>query len=194
MAIEPNRHYPKQMNGPVISANGEALNSRFEDAAAIAEYLYGLSIATAKETELENIGRLIGYPRPLVPEGFNQENLFIFSTLPMTPDELHGFSTIGSEVGGVFSTIVPSESLYMDIELYRSLLRKVAFIKRYGITLYAVDQIARTITDDYTISWDENKDILLTFNSSIGYVNIWILSQLFLRLATAPQVIIYAEV
>ena len=84
MAIEPNRHYPKQMNGPVISANGEALNSRFEDAAAIAEYLYGLSIATAKETELENIGRLIGYPRPLVPEGFNQENLFIFSTLPNT--------------------------------------------------------------------------------------------------------------
>lgn len=193
MAIEPNKHYPKQMNGPVISANGIAFDDRFVDAQAIEDYLYGLSIATAKETELENIGRLIGYPRPIVPEGFNQENLFIFSTVPMTPDELHGFSTVGSEVGGVFSTIVPSETSYMDLELYRSLLRKVAFIKRYGVTLYAVDQIAKTITTDYTIDWDENKDIVLTFNTSIGYVNIWILSQLFLRLATAPQVIIYSE-
>lgn len=194
MEITENKNYPRQMNGPVISANGMALDSRFEDAKVIESYLYNLSIATAKETELETIGRLIGYPRPLVPEGFNQENLFIFSTLPMTPDELHGFSTINSEVGGVFATIVPSETNYMDLELYRSLLRKVAFIKRYGVTLYAVDQIAKTITDDYTLEWDENKDILLTFNSSIGYVNVWILSQLFLRLATTPQVIIYSEV
>jgi hypothetical protein len=193
MEIEPNKHYPRQMNGPVISANGMALDSRFEDANAIQDYLYDLSIATAKETELENIGRIIGYPRPIVPEGFNQENLFIFSTLPMTPDELHGFTTIDSEVGGVFSTVVPSETSFMDLELYRSLLRKVAFIKRYGITLYAVDQIAKTITNDYTIGWNENKDILLTFTTSIGYVNVWILSQLFLRLATAPQVIIYSE-
>ena len=72
MEIEPNKHYPRQMNGPVISANGMALDSRFEDANAIQDYLYDLSIATAKETELENIGRIIGYPRPIVPEGFNQ--------------------------------------------------------------------------------------------------------------------------
>lgn len=193
MAIEPNKHYPKQMNGPVISANGIAFDDRFVDAEAIEDYLYNLSIDTAKETELENIGRLIGYPRPIVPEGFNQENLFILSTVPMTPDELHGFSTTDSEVGGVFATIVPSETSYMDLGLYRSLLRKVAFIKRYGVTLYAVDQIARMITNDYTIDWDENKDIVLTFNTSIGYVNIWILSQLFLRLSTSPQVIIYSE-
>lgn len=193
MAIEPNKHYPRQMNGPVISANGEALDSRFEDAIAIQDYLYGLSIATAKETELENIGLLIGYPRQLVPEGFNSENLFIFTTLPLQTSETNGFSAVGSEVGGVFSTVAKSESNYMDINIYRSLLRKVAFIKRYGITLNAVDQIAKTISDDYTIEWDENSDIILTFGGNIGFVNVWILTQLFYRLATEPQVTIYSE-
>lgn len=193
MAIEPNEHYPRQMNGPVISANGEALNSRFEDAIAIEDYLHGLSLETANETELENIGLLIGYPRQLVPEGFNSENLFIFTQLPLQTSETNGFSTVGSEVGGVFSTVARSESNYMDINIYRSLLKKVAFIKRYGITLKAIDQIAQTISDDYTIEWDENADIILTFSGNIGFVNVWILTQLFYRLATEPQVTIYSE-
>lgn len=193
MSIEPNEHYPQQMNGPVISANGMALDSRFEDAIAIQDYLHGLSIATAKETELENIGLIIGYPRQLVPDGFNSENLFIFTTLPMQQSETNGFTTINSEVGGTFATIVRGESNYMDIEIYRSLLRKVAFIKRYGVTLNAIDQIAKTISSDYTIEWDENSDIILTFGGNIGFVNVWILTQLFYRLATEPQVTIYSE-
>jgi len=193
MVIEPNEHYPQQMNGPVISANGMALDSRFEDAIAIQDYLHGLSIATAKETELENIGLLIGYPRQLVPDGFNSENLFIFTTLPMQQSETNGFTTVNSEVGGTFATIGRGESNYMDIEIYRSLLRKVAFIKRYGVTLNAIDQIAKTISSDYTIEWDENSDIILTFGGNIGFVNVWILTQLFYRLATEPQVTIYSE-
>ena len=193
MAIEPNVHYPQQMNGPVISANGMALDSRFEDANAIQDYLHNLSIATAKETELENIGLLIGYPRQLVPDGFNSENLFIFTTLPMQQSETNGFTTVNSEVGGTFATVAKSDSNYMDIEIYRSLLRKVAFIKRYGVTLNAIDQIAKTISSDYTIEWDENSDIILTFGGNIGFVNVWILTQLFYRLATEPQVTIYSE-
>ena len=192
MAITPNKYYPSQMNGPVISANGIAVNSRLADARAIEQYLYNLSIDTADETELENIGLIVGYPRPLVPEGFNEENLFIFTTVPMSTSLLTGFSTVGSEVGGKFTSVAPSESNYMSLELYRSMLKKVALIKRNGITLNSVDQIAKLITDDYTITWNSDKDIVLTFNTAIGYINVWILTQLFLRIATAPQVIIYS--
>jgi hypothetical protein len=50
--------------------------------------------------------------------------------------------------------------------------------------------IAKLISDNYTLSYDENKDIVITFEQSIGYKNVWILSNLFYRLATAPQVVI----
>ena len=67
--IEQSKYMPKQMNGPILNAAKAGLESRLTDAQAIESYLYNLSIQTAEETELENIGKIIGYPRPLVPEG-----------------------------------------------------------------------------------------------------------------------------
>lgn len=191
--IPQSKYMPKQMNGPVLNAAKEALVDRLTDARAIEEYLYGLSIQSAKETELENIGRIVGYPRPLVPEGFtDEENLFLFWSLPFEQNALIGFSEVNSEIGGRLSTVQESRTGYMNLGLYRTFLDKVAYVKRYGITLYAVDQIARLIDKDYTIAWNEDKDIEVTFEKYIGFQNLWILSQLFLRIATSPQVIIYS--
>ena len=191
--IPQSKYMPKQMNGPVLNAAKEALVDRLTDARAIEEYLYHLSIQTADETELENIGRIVGYPRPLVPEGFTDENnLFLFWSLPFEQNALQGFSTVDSEVGGRLSTTQESQTGYMNLGLYRTFLDKVAYIKRYGVTLYAVDQIARLIDDDYTIEWNEDQDLIVTFERYIGFQNLWILSQLFLRIATSPQVIIYS--
>lgn len=189
--IKQSRYLPKQMNGPVINSLMAALEDRMKDADAIESYLYGLSILTAKETELENIGRIIGYPRPLVPEGFEQENVFLFTQIPMEPDSMIGFSALGSEVGGRLVSTNISESNYMSLGLYRKFLDKVAYIKRYGVTLYSIDQIARLIDDEYTISWNENKDIELVFANPIGFKNLWILSSLFYKFSTDPQVIVY---
>lgn len=191
--IEQSKYMPKQMSGPILNAAKAGLESRLTDAQAIESYLYNLSIQTAEETELENIGKIIGYPRPLVPEGWAEEsNLFLFWTLPFEQNPLIGFSEIGSEVGGRLSTVRESQTGYMSLDLYRTFLDKVAYVKRYGVTLYAVDQIARLIDDDYTIAWNENQDIEVTFERYIGFRNLWILSQLFLRIATSPQVIIYS--
>lgn len=191
--IEQSKYMPKQMSGPILNAAKAGLESRLTDAQAIESYLYNLSIQTAEETELENIGKIIGYPRPLVPEGWAEEsNLFLFWTLPFEQNPLIGFSEIGSEVGGRFSTVRESQTGYMSLDLYRTFLDKVAYVKRYGVTLYAVDQIARLIDEDYTIAWNENQDIEVTFERYIGFRNLWILSQLFLRIATSPQVIIYS--
>ena len=192
--IEQSKYLPKQMNGPVLNAAQAALEDRLTDAKAIEDYLYTLTIQSAEETELENIGKIIGYPRPLVPEGFSDEaNLFLFWSLPFEQNALIGFSEVGSEIGGRLSTTKESSTGYMNLGLYRTFLDKVAYIKRYGVTLYAVDQIARLIDDDYTIEWNENKDIEVTFARYIGFQNLWILSQLFLRIATSPQIIIYSE-
>lgn len=188
--IEQSKYLPKQMNGPVINSVMTELEDQLQDAEVIEDYLYNLSILTAQETELENIGKIIGYPRPLVPTGFEQEYVFLFTTLPMEQDITLGFSQVDGEVGGRLVSQDASDTNYMSLGLYRKFLDKVAYIKRYGVTLYSVDQIARLIDDDYTISWNSDKDISLVFNNPIGFQNLWILSNLFFKFATAPQVIV----
>lgn len=192
--MDRNPYYPKQMNGPVISAYGAGVNDEFQDAEAIQDYLGNLTILNARETELENIGKLIGYVRPLVPVGFNAENIMLLGSDPIEQDEDIGLSSVGMTIGGQLSTVVRDESNFMALGTYREFLQNMAILKRYGITLSSVDKIVSTIDDDYTISWDDNKDIVVTFAKSIGYKNIWILTQLFYRIATAPQVIITAAV
>jgi hypothetical protein len=188
--ITPNKNYPKQMNGPVISAFGNAVDEELSEAQFIENYLYRLSIRTAQATELDNIGRIIGYVRPLVSEGFNTENLFIFGDLPMIQEPSNGFSTIDSTIGGRLSRIYGGETGFMPDDLYRQLLTQIAFLKRYGITLVSVDKICSVINQNYTISWNENKDIEVKFNESIGYKNLWILTKIFYSIATSPQVLI----
>lgn len=190
MAIEPNKFYPKQMNGPVISATGNSLCAEFEDAEQIQDYLYKLSIDTAQETELENIGRIIGYVRPLVPEGFNSENIMLLGTVPLAQDVDIGLATVGSSIGGELSSVVGSDTGFMSLGVYRKFLTSMAVLKRYGITLSSIDKVVSIVSQNYDISYDENKDIVVHFNENIGYKNIWILTQLFYRIATAPQVLI----
>ena len=188
MVIEANKYYPKQMNGPVISAFGGEVNNEFQNAEAIEKYLYNLSIETAQETELENIGKIIGYPRPLVPVGFEQENVFIFTTIPMEQSLELGFSAINTEIGGRLTGTDSNKTNYMSLGLYRKFLEKVAYIKRYGLTLYSIDKIAGLVDDDYTISWDEYNNIEITYNNPIGFMNLWILSNLFYKFESIPTV------
>ena len=192
--IKPSKYYARQMNGPILSANAKALDQELNDAKAIENYLYNLSINTAKETELENIGRIVGYLRPLVPEGFDSENVLLLGNLPLVQYEEIGLSTVGSQIGGQLSTIQTSDTNYMSLGLYRKFLKAVAELKRYGITLKSVDFIASTISQNYTIEWDEDtQDIIITFNDNIGFKNIWILTQLFYRIATEPQVLVVSN-
>lgn len=192
--IERSRHLPKQMNGPVICAEAKAVDEEFADSEYICNYLHGLSIATANETELENIGRIIGYLRPLVPIGFNAENVLILGGLPLATDPQIGLSTVDSEIGGRLSTTQSSQSDYMSLGTYRKFLEKIAILKRYGITLKSIDEIARLVSNDYTITFDANNDVKLHFNESIGYKNTWILTQIFYRISTEPQVIVSSGV
>lgn len=188
--IKQSPYLPSQMNGPVINAIMQGLDEQLENADIIEQYLHDLSIITAQEDELESIGCIIGYPRPLVPVGFSGENVLILTSLPLFQDISIGLSTVNSEVGGRLSSTESSQTDYMDLGLYRQFLDKVAYIKRYGVTLYSVDQIARLIDSEYEISWNEDYDVVVEFQNEIGFKNVWVLTQLFYRLTTSPQVII----
>lgn len=187
-----NEYLPKQYNGPVINALATAIENEFKDADAAAEYLHGLSIRTAQETELENIGLILGYPRPLVPEGMNSDGLFLFGFLPIEEDEEIGFSDTSnvSNVGGKFASTEPSSGDYLGLGFYRQMLQWIAYIKRYGLTLYAIDRITAVISDDYELSWNTIGDIIIQFNNNIGARNLWLITNLFARFAVLPQVII----
>lgn len=188
--IEPCEYYPKQMNGQVISAVGRAMKDELSDAAAIEDYLHGLSILTAKETELENIGRIVGYVRPLVPESFTSEYLLIISQLPLSRDELTGISSVGSEVGGELSSLAQSKAGKMALGTYRKFLDKMAILKRYGVTVQSVIEIAALISPNFTLTYNADHDLVVTYGTDIGYKNLWLLTQLFYRVATEPQVLI----
>lgn len=188
--IKQSEYVPRQMNGPIINSLFMGMEEELNHSETIIDYLENLSIAKAQETELESIGCLVGFPRPLVPEGFNEENVMLLGTVPLEKDKSIGLSQIDSEIGGRLSTIEKSNTGFMDLGTYRKLLEKVAEIKRYGITLKSVDDIAQTVSTDYTIEWDEYGDILIKYSKSIGYKNVWLLTQLFLRICTEPQVTI----
>lgn len=180
------------MNGPVVNAWAQAMSEELQDAENITSYLKGLSIATAQTTELENIGRLIGYPRPLVPDGFNEENLLLLSGLPQSIDLTTGLAEVSGEIGGTLASTETSENNYMSIDIYRRFLPRVAYIKRYGLTLKCIDDICAIVGSDYTIGFNEDRDIEITFNEAIGYKNVYLLTQMFYRFATTPQVLISA--
>ena len=192
--IKQSEYVPRQMNGPIINSLFMGMEEELNHSETIIDYLENLSIAKAQETELESIGCLVGFPRPLVPEGFNEENVMLLGTVPLEKDKSIGLSQIDSEIGGRLSTIEKSNTGFMDLGTYRKLLEKVAEIKRYGITLKSVDDIAQTVSTDYTIEWDEYGDILINYSKSIGYKNVWLLTQLFLRICTEPQVTIQSGV
>lgn len=152
--------------------------------------MHNLSIDSANETELENIGRIIGYVRPLVPQGFNAENILLLGSLPIEIDASIGLADVGSATGGTLSTVTKTETGFMDLGLYRQLLKSIAVLKRYGITLKSVDMIASVINKNYVLEFDENADIVIRYKKPIGYKNVWILTQLFYRTMTEPQVLI----
>lgn len=182
---------PKQMNGIVVNSFAQSLDDEFSASEKICDYLHNLSIETANETELDSIGYIIGYPRPLVPQGFAEENLLILGNIPLQTDIKNGLAKAGQSVGGLLTTALPTiDSYKLDSGLYRKFLERIAIIKRYGITLSSIDGIASLINKDYEIYFDKNSDIVINYNKPIGYKNVWILTNLFYSFCTIPQVIV----
>lgn len=188
--IDVDKRLPRQMNGPVINAFMKALGENLGPADQIDSHLQGLSIATAQEKELESIGKIIGYPRPLMPAGLISENTFVLGTLPLQQDVRKGLASVATMIGGELSGVNDLVSVYMPLPTYRRSLIIMARIKAYGLTLENIDKIASLVTANYEITWTQQGDVTIHYTDAIGFARVWVLSQLFYRIATAPQVLV----
>ena len=190
MSIELDKRLPRQMNGPVINTFMQVMGENLGPADEIDAYIDGISIETAQEKELESIGKIIGYPRPLMPAGLIDENTFVLGTIPLEQDTQKGLASVETMIGGELVGVNDLISVFMPLPTYRRALVIMARIKAYGLTLENIDKIASLVNEDYEITWTEEGDVTIHYTNSIGFARVWVLSQLFYRIATAPQVLI----
>lgn len=192
MSIALDPRLPKQMNGPVINAFMQALGEELDPADQISAYLYGIKISNAQEEQLESIGKIIGFPRPLMPAGFNDEDTFALGTLPLSFDQLKGLAGLADMLGGQLVSKDDLQTVKMSITKYRTALVLMAGIKAKGITLENIDRIASLVASDYTITWDGYGDMTIHYANNIGFSKVYTLSRMFYMIATAPQILVQA--
>jgi hypothetical protein len=156
--------------------------------ATILSYLSSLSITTANEKHTEMIGRLIGFPRPLVQQELLNSFLFKFSISYYKDSDMGFAATYGTSGGGLFSAATTDNgTTYLDLATYKSMLKIIAKAKanssRYSLTL--IDDICKYAAggNNYIITWANNEqDIVVTFydvNVYAIYIAGYILNYLF---------------
>ena len=163
----------KQFAGPIIQGFSDAIENFFNKKfMLIINYFANLSIDLAKEQHTIMIGKLIGFPRPLIQKELLDATRFRF-TVSYYREEDIGFaatySSAGSTPGGILGEVQTAETLvYMDLPTYKSILKIIARTlysnKRHALSV--IDEVCKLVAKDksYTIEWvDGNKNILITF-------------------------------
>ena len=193
----------KQFAGPIVQGFSNAVESFFNTKfMPTINYFKSLSIDSANEKHTETIGKLIGFPRPLIQKELLDATLFKF-TVSYYHDVDIGFAltygSAGTTVGGALSTPESaSVTAYMDLSTYKSILKILAKSKYSNKrrSLRLIDSICHEIAQDktYTIEWtDSNSNILITFTDLKAYsvyVVGYILNALF---DTMPSIVVTKE-
>lgn len=193
----------KQFAGPIVQGFSAAVEDFFKTKMVpTISYFAGLSISTANEKHTEMIGKLLGFPRPLVQKELLDATKLRF-TISYYHDEDIGFAatygSAGSTTGGVFGNPADAATLiYMDLPTYKSILKVLAKAKYNNRrrSLNLIDAICHEIAQDklYTIEWiDDNKNILITFTDLKAYsvyVIGYVLNAIF---DTMPSIIVTKE-
>lgn len=186
-----NSYLAKQFSGKYIQATINGIQQSFDACKNLTDYFENLSLDTAGEKELENIGLLIGYPRPVIPNGFNRR-LFTFGASSSAPQYSveHGFGSVHTTNGGFFDSIHAVNTALLPLNYYREVLKRIAYIKYYGISIFTIDLIANLAGKPYTISYNAYQDIVVTYSEEVYTEYIWLYNSVFEAFTTMPQVLI----
>jgi len=164
-----NQYLAKQFSGTLVQSQIDATQAEYAKADSMLSYWHDLTIDTADENDLVSIGYLVGYPWPTAPTGTLDANAFKFGASGSYPTvSTIGLSTIGSLVGGILTSSLPSVNNKVPITVYRQLLKAIAFAKWNGLSYETIDAIAAsfgTLNYSYT-SFAANK---FTFGTSASY-------------------------
>lgn len=161
----------KQFAGPNIQGFSDAIEDSFNTLyVPTLDYFSTLSIASANEAHTEMIGRLIGFPRPLVNAEIMNASLFKFSFSYYKDSDI-GFSlnydALGT--GGRLTEVdINNNLVYLALPAYKALLKIIAEAKnssgRNSIVL--IDSICSyfSAVKNYKIEWvGTHQGILITF-------------------------------
>lgn len=184
-----NAYIGPQFSGPVVQAVMDGIQASFDATDPLVQYWVDLDLSTAQGQELDFMGCLAGLPRPLVPSTFFA-GTFEFGDSGSWPhfDPTKGFGDTGDPtVGGIFGSAASQPMPDAD---FRLAIPAAAVLKNYGLTIYSVDLLGHWTGQPYTISFDADHDIVLTFLSSITTQQLWVLQLLFDRYGSEPQVVI----
>lgn len=136
----------KQFSGTLAQNTINAVLNQYQQSDPLLDYWYNLSIDTADVDELKMIGYLVGYLWPTSPSGTFDDRVFTLGSAASYPtiDTNHGLSGIDSISGGLLSTNSTSVGQLIPIEIYRSLLKAIAYAKYYGLSYQSIDNIVKS--------------------------------------------------
>jgi hypothetical protein len=177
-------------SGDIVLSTQTGVEDSYLATKTLSDYLLNLDIDNSLEKEIENIGLWIGYPRPYVPDELLVDNAFLFYDVASYPtiSTLHGFSSLADPLtGGRLISLLESASK-LPLDIYRPLLKVMAFIKRNGWTLYSLDKMLFTSGVNYVITWEASNDLLVTFDSEINPVYTFIFDTIINKFSTLPRI------
>lgn len=160
----------RQLSGPLISTVVDGVSYQINRMVPYLNYLKSISLDTALDTDLETIGFIIGFIRPLVPNEVILEKLFKFSNYLVAPSFSEtGFGAVdGSIQGGNFSELGEVlDTNKLPLTQYRFLLKAVARLKWNKLSLVSVDKVCKLFHTDYDITFLTSHDILIVFKDSV---------------------------
>lgn len=195
--------FPPQFSGPTAQNVKAAIVADMTYTQPLIDYAYALSIDTALDTQLAEIGLLIGLPWLSLPPGYATDTEFLFgdsAAFPLT-DTAHGLGDstawpnliggiMGDASGGGGSLIAPA--------LYRKTLKAFARLKFGGLTFNNIDNMAFVFTPLYTITCPRTGftsgfayDIDLALTGTVQAANVLLLQQIFSKLCSTPQIFVF---
>ena len=144
------------MSGELAQSVIGAMEYDYAQKNAALDYYTLLSINNALPEDLANIGLWIGMPCPTASSSLISGNVFTLTGAASYPQYIPtiGFGTVSTpSVGGLFTSVTPTDITYIPIEKYRGLLKWYAIFKRDGFTIKAMDDLASLFSALYTITY-----------------------------------------
>ena len=204
-----NIYLSEQLNGQYCQAVMNGILQSFQATDELLSYWNNLSIDTSYDNEIENfLGLLVGYPRPFVDSSLISGNEFLLGSivnnnallnnaLPISPlpedltatvfDSNHGLSSLSNLTSGGLLSSLGSTGIKLPLAIYQAVLKKIAYIKYNGLTIVSIDNLMQLAGVSYTITYDSNQNIVITFASAVSEIYIYIFEVVFEIFATLPQ-------
>ncbi len=143
-----------QLSGNIVQSTIDKICDQYNLVEEVAIYLANLNLDNAAEAELYNLGLWIGLPWPTTSSDAFDGLSFRFGDISEFPEynPQEGFGDVNDPtIGGLWSSLNPTDIARIPIAKYRLLLEWFAYAKKNGITLYTIDKIAFVFSENYII-------------------------------------------